>query len=183
MIVSAGLGETFPFAVPVGVGLINASINLTRILIKKHPKNILFIGTAGSYGKYKEFQLLTANRAINIEIGFLQNLSYSPIFGEIRGDEENVPRGTSQKIIVNSSNFITADANQAKLFLEYGLGIENMEFFAILKTAEKFNIPALGLFCITNYCDKDAHENFFKNQRKAKELLKDAALSDFKDFL
>jgi nucleoside phosphorylase len=183
MIVSAGLGETFPFAVPIGVGLVNASINLTRVLVKKTPKNILFIGTAGSYGKYKEFQLLTSNRAVNIEIGFLQNLSYSPIFGEIRGAECNVPRETSQKIIVNSSNFITADAAQAKLFLEYGLGIENMEFFAVLKTAEKFDIPALGLFCVTNYCDKNAHDNFFKNQRKAKELLKESALADFKDFL
>ncbi|MDR2080879.1 MAG: purine-nucleoside phosphorylase [Campylobacteraceae bacterium] len=183
MILSAGLGETFPFAVPIGVGLINASINLTRVLMKKNPKNLLFIGTAGSYGKYKEFQLLTSNRAANIEIGFLQNLSYSPILGEIRGAETNVSRGTLSKIVVNSSNFITADAEQAKLFLEYGLSIENMEFFAVLKTAEKFNIPALGLFCITNYCNKDAHENFFKNQREAKELLKKSTLSDFKDFL
>lgn len=183
MILSAGLNESFEFAAPIGVGLVNASINLTRILMKNSPKNLLFIGTAGSYGKHKEFELLTADRAVNIEIGFLQNLSYSPILGEIQGINTNVSRGTLDKTIVNSSNFITMDWTQAKLFLEYGLSVENMEFFAVLKTAEEFNVPALGLFCITNYCDKDAHDSFLKNQQKAKERLKNAVFSDFKEFL
>ncbi|MDR0408091.1 MAG: purine-nucleoside phosphorylase [Campylobacteraceae bacterium] len=183
MIVSAGANETFSFAVPIGVGLVNASINLTRIIMEKNPKNILFIGTAGSYGRCEEFQLLTANRAVNIEVGFLQNLSYSPILGEVRGIKLNVPRETLQKTVVNSSNFITTDVAQSKLFLEYGLDIENMEFFAVLKTAKKFDIPSLGLFCITNYCNKDARQNFFNNQQKAKEMLEYTALSDFKDFL
>lgn len=183
MILSAGLSETFSFAAPIGIGLVNASINLTRLLTKECPKNLLFIGTAGSYGKHKEFELLIANRAVNIEIGFLQNLSYSPILGEITGINPNVPRETLDKIIVNSSNFITADAVQAKLFLEYGLSIENMEFFAVLKVAEKFNVPSLGLFCITNYCDKNAHESFLKNRQKAKEKLENSVFSNFKEFL
>jgi nucleoside phosphorylase len=183
MILSAGLSETFSFAAPIGVGLVNASINLTYLLTKKCPKNLLFVGTAGSYGKHKEFELLTANRAVNIEIGFLQSLSYSPILGEITGIESNVPRETLDKIIVNSSNFITADAVQAKLFLEYGLSIENMEFFAVLKTAEKFKIPSLGLFCVTNYCNQNAHKEFLQNQTEAKEKLESTVLSNFKEFL
>ncbi|MDR1976181.1 MAG: purine-nucleoside phosphorylase [Campylobacteraceae bacterium] len=183
MIVSAGLSEIFPFATPIGVGLVNASINLTRIVMTESPKKILFVGTAGSYGKYKVFDLITTNRAVNIEIGFLQNLSYSPILAEARGVDPDVPRETLNKIVVNSSNFITADAAQSKLFLENGLSIENMEFFAVLKVAEKFDIPTIGLFCIANYCDKDAHDNYFQNNREAKEKLTEAVLSDFKDFL
>jgi nucleoside phosphorylase len=183
MILSAGLSETFSFATPIGVGLVNASINLAHLLTKKCPKNLLFIGTAGSYGKYKKFELLTSNRAVNIEIGFLQKLSYSPILSEVTGIEPNVPRETLDKIVVNSSSFITADAAQAKLFLEYGLSIENMEFFAVLKAAEKFNVPSFGLFCITNYCDKNAHNSFLENQQKAKEKLENAVLSNFKEFL
>ncbi len=46
-----------------------------------------------------------------------------------------------------------------------------MEFFAVLKIAQEFDIPAGGVFCITNYTNKDAHEEFMKNHEKAKELL------------
>jgi nucleoside phosphorylase len=55
--------------------------------------------------------------------------------------------------------------------LKFGVGIENMEFFSVLKIAEEFNIPAGGVFCITNFTNKDAHEDFLKNHDKAKELL------------
>ena len=46
-----------------------------------------------------------------------------------------------------------------------------MEFFSVLKVAQEFNIPAGGVFCITNYTNKNAHEDFMKNHEKAKELL------------
>jgi nucleoside phosphorylase len=46
-----------------------------------------------------------------------------------------------------------------------------MEFFSVLKIAEEFNIPAGGVFCITNYTNENAHEDFLKNHEKAKELL------------
>ena len=52
-----------------------------------------------------------------------------------------------------------------------GVEIENMEFFSILKVAQEFDIPAGGVFCITNYTNKDAHSDFMKNHTKAKELL------------
>ncbi|MDR1554754.1 MAG: purine-nucleoside phosphorylase [Campylobacteraceae bacterium] len=183
MIVCAGNNENFSFATAIGVGLINVSINLTKLFMRQKPENILFIGTAGSYGEYKEFDLVTSNTATNIEIGFLGNLSYSPILEQIDGINTNVSRGTLQKIIINSSNFITSDAAQSKLFLKHGLALENMEFFAVLKTAQTFNIPSLGLFCVTNYCDQNAHEEFLKNQVKAKNILQNAVLKEYREFL
>ena len=46
-----------------------------------------------------------------------------------------------------------------------------MEFYSVLKIAQEFNVPAGGVFCITNYTDTNAHEDFIKNHAKAKELL------------
>jgi nucleoside phosphorylase len=46
-----------------------------------------------------------------------------------------------------------------------------MEFFSVLRVAKEFDIPAGGVFCITNYTDKNAHKEFLKNHTKAKELL------------
>ena len=46
-----------------------------------------------------------------------------------------------------------------------------MEFFAVLQVAQEFNIPAGGVFCITNYTNENAHADFMKNHKQAKELL------------
>ena len=46
-----------------------------------------------------------------------------------------------------------------------------MEFFAVLKVAQKFQIPAYGIFVATNFCDKNAHADFIKNHEQAKKEL------------
>ena len=46
-----------------------------------------------------------------------------------------------------------------------------MEFFAVLKVAQKFQIPAYGIFIATNFCDENAHEDFIKNHEQAKKEL------------
>jgi hypothetical protein len=40
-----------------------------------------------------------------------------------------------------------------------------------MKVAEKFNIPAKGIFVVTNYCNKDAHKDFLNNRIEAMAML------------
>jgi nucleoside phosphorylase len=166
MIICAGNSETFDFATPMGVGLIESSINLTRLCLFDKPEFLLFVGTAGSYGEKTIFDIVESKTASNIELAFLNNDAYTPL-------DNVVSTNTTQKqdVIVNSSNYITTNDETAKKFLKLGIGIENMEFFAVLKVAQEFNIPAGGVFCITNYTNKDAHKDFIQNHDKAKELL------------
>lgn len=239
MIISAGRNEIFPFALPMGVGLVDMSINLTVLLQKrammsgcgsdrygrnfmserglnqsnftadrqsderlnlptltataqtdkrlnlinspvlqsaKSPKNpnkilnglpneIIFVGSAGLYKEGEFFEIFESSVAANIEISSLENKSYSPIKGEI---DSSVPRGTYK---VNSSNFITTDQNLAHKLFDRGYFLENMEFCAVLKVAQKFQIPAYGIFVATNFCDKNAHADFIKNHEQAKKEL------------
>ena len=58
MIVCAGRNETFPFAQTIGVGLIESAINLTRLCLFDKPEYLLFIGSAGSYGEHKIFDII-----------------------------------------------------------------------------------------------------------------------------
>ena len=46
-----------------------------------------------------------------------------------------------------------------------------MEFFAVLKVAQKFEIPAYGVFVATNFCNENAHADFLKNHQRAKNEL------------
>ena len=211
MIISAGRNEIFPFALPMGVGLVDMSINLTALLQKRAmvdgcgryeqilttnrqldeklnlidspilqsakssqnpdkilnalPSEIIFIGSAGLYKEGKIFEIYESSVATNIEISSLENKSYSPIENEIASV---VPRGTCK---VNSSNFITTDQNLAHKLFARGYFLENMEFFAVLKVAQKFQIPAYGIFVATNLCDENAHTDFIKNHEQAKKEL------------
>ncbi len=166
MIVCAGNNETFDFAVPMGVGLIEMSVNLTRLCLMDPPERLLFVGTAGSYGDAKIFDIVTSRTASQIELSFLRKESYTPIDNVISTDTSG-----GKGVIVNSSNYITTAAGLAKGFLKLGIGLENMEFFAFLSVAKAFDIPAGGVFCVTNYTDKEAHATFLKNHEKAKRLL------------
>ena len=167
MIICAGNNETFDFAQPTGVGLIETAMNLTRLCLFDKPEFLLFVGSAGSYGEAKIFDIIESKTASNIELGFLNSDAYTPLDNVV---STNIDK-TSRDVIVNSSNYISTNEELTRKFLKLGIGIENMEFFAVLKIAQEFDIPAGGVFCITNYTNKDAHEEFMKNHEKAKELL------------
>jgi len=166
MIICAGNNENFTFATPMGVGLVETAMNLTRLCLFDKPEFILFVGTAGSYGKHNIFDIVESKTAANIELAFLQNKAFTPLDNVVSTQTDG-----SKEILVNSSNYISTDAELVKKFLNFGVEIENMEFFSVLRIAQEFNIPAGGVFCVTNYCNEDAHADFLKNHETAKELL------------
>ncbi|MDP2894910.1 MAG: purine-nucleoside phosphorylase [Sulfurimonas sp.] len=166
MILCAGNNEIFEFATPIGVGLIESAMNLTRLCLFDKPEFILFIGSAGSYGEHNIFDIVESKTASNVELAFLNNDAYTPLDNVISTNITN-----KKDVIVNSSNYISTNEELTKKFLKLGIGIENMEFFAVLKIAQEFDIPAGGVFCITNYTNKNAHEDFLKNHDEAKRVL------------
>ena len=166
MIVCAGNSESFEFATPIGIGLIEAASNLTRLCLFDKPEFILFIGSAGSYGKHNIFDIVESKTAANIELAFLEKKGYTPLDNVISAQTED-----KKDVIVNSSNYITTDFDLAQKFNTLGIELENMEFFSVVKIAQEYNIPVGGVFCISNYCNKSAHQDFMQNHAKVKELL------------
>lgn len=165
MIVCAGYSESFDFAVPIGIGLVESAINLTKILSQKSIDEIIFIGTAGLYKDGKILEIYESKFAVNHEISALHDMSYSPIFCENFSDVSH------ETTITNSSNFITTDKKSAEIFFQKGYFLENMELFSVLQVAKNFKIPAYGILCATNFCDENAHADFLKNHKQAKEKL------------
>jgi nucleoside phosphorylase len=166
MFICAGDSESFEFAKPMGIGLIDMTINLTKQCMLNPPKFIFFVGTAGSYGKHKIFDIVESKTASNIENSFFNAKSYTPIDNVVSTAED-----VSRETIVNSSNYITTDSSLSKFYLNNNITIENMEFFAVLKVAKKFNIPAGGVFIVTNFCNANAHQEFTKNHKEAMDKL------------
>ena len=179
MIVCAGNNETFPFATPIGVGLIESAVNLTRLTLMQPPEFLLFVGSAGSYGRYDIFDIVESKAAAQIELSYLMKKSYTPLQNNVIVSDENVSRETpiwklandTHPVIVNSSNYITTDFELAKRFNRLGIGLENMEFYAVMEVAKNFSVPCGGIFVVTNYCDEKAHEDFLKHHKEAMQHL------------
>jgi nucleoside phosphorylase len=150
----------------MGVGLIESAINITRLCLFDKPEFLLFVGTAGSYGNHKLFDIVESKTAANIELGFLSGCAYTPLDNVVSTNTTN-----DKDVIVNSSNYISTCEQTTKKFLKLGVEIENMEFYSVLKIAQEYGIPAGGVFCITNFTNEDAHKDFINNHAKAKELL------------
>jgi len=167
MIVCAGKNETFPFAVPIGVGLVESAMNLTRICLFDKPDYILFVGSAGSYGDYNLFDIVESSSASNLELSFLDGNSYTPIDNVLKCEEPKLQNDT----IVNSSNYITTNDKLGREYLQYGIGIENMEFFSVVKIAQEFEIDVKGIFVVTNYTNENAHQDFISNHTQAMDTL------------
>lgn len=162
MIICAGESEQFDFALPVGIGMTDIAINLTRLCLSQKPKFLLFVGTAGSYGEKKVFDIIESKTAANIENSFFTGGSYTPIDNMVSTAED-----VSRETIVNSSNYITTDKELGKAYLSKNIHLENMEYYAVLKVAKSFDIPAAGVFIVTNYCDENAHKDFMDNHKEA----------------
>jgi nucleoside phosphorylase len=179
MIISAGNNETFPFATPIGIGLCESAVNLTRMVLMNPPEFLLFIGSAGSYGNFDIFEIVESKAASQIELSFLLRKSYTPLENNVITSDENVSRETplsqianpQRPIIVNSSNYITTDFALAQKFNRFGIGLENMEFYSVMQVAQAFNIPCGGMFVITNRCDENAHRDFLANHDEAMQRL------------
>ncbi|MGX2984146.1 5'-methylthioadenosine/S-adenosylhomocysteine nucleosidase family protein [Helicobacter sp. 23-1048] len=194
-------GENFNFAKDIGVGLVESAIELTAIILRENPKFLIFIGSAGAYSKdIKLLDIFVSNSATQIESSFSKGESYTPLenkiemvsyetLGESNGKSKNLGANLATildsrpRAIVNSSNYICTDEIFAHKMTNTGILLENMEFFAILKVADYFKIPALGIFCITNHCDKDAHKNFIALHKDAHKKLSMFALEVASDLV
>jgi len=162
MFICAGEKEQFSFAVPIGIGMVDVAINLTKLCLSEKPKFLYFVGTAGSYGEKKVFDIIESKTASNIENSFFNADAYTPIDNMVSSAED-----VSRETIVNSSNYITRDSELGKSYLSKNIHLENMEYFAVIKVAQIFRIPVAGVFIVTNYCNENAHKDFMDNHKEA----------------
>ncbi|WP_027326962.1 hypothetical protein [Helicobacter pametensis] len=180
MFVCAGNGEEFEFAVSIGVGLIESAINLARVCERERPDCLIFVGSAGSYdGDMELLELCVSSEATQIESSLLLHDSYTPIENRICAlsdvSHETIQRIKAlglREVVVNSSNYITTDIHHAQRIQEKGILLENMEFFSVLSVANAFEIPAIGVFCVSNYCGSEAHQEFLKNCKEVMGRLR-----------
>ncbi|GAA7221892.1 hypothetical protein HpBGD77_12510 [Helicobacter pylori] len=171
MLLCAGRNETLKGATPIGVGLIESAIHLTRMCLKNPDiESLIFIGSAGSYSP--EIELLSVFESVcgyQIEESFSHLNSYTPLDNSIQ--IETKEEALFERARVNSSNYIHTSEMFAKKMAQKGVLLENMEFFSVLSVAKIFSLKAKGIFCVSNYAGLNAHKEFKENHAKVKQIL------------
>lgn len=184
MFVCAGESEQFEFAKSIGIGLVSSAIGLTRLCLQHAPKEIVFLGSAGSYNpEWSILDMAYSTCATQLELSFLDHHSYTPLDNSIQLNlTHNVSCETINthwhkkieslpQVLVNSSNYITNTSRYNARMNHIGITLENMEFFSVLKVAQYFQIPCIGIFCVSNFIGASSHDEFLKNHEKVKEKI------------
>ena len=180
MIVCAGYSESFAFAKSIGVGLVEGAIGLSQICSREYVHCVIFIGSAGAYdNSINIFDMYISDSATQVELSFLQDKSYTPIDNRIESGvlkelvsyETFKHKANYKQAVINSSNYVTTDEQLAMCLAQAGILLENMEFFAVMRVAQYFQIPCVGIFCVSNYCHTYAHDEFMSNHQQVKRKL------------
>ncbi|WP_104695006.1 nucleoside phosphorylase-I family protein [Helicobacter salomonis] len=172
MLVCAGKSESLLGVRSIGVGLVQSAISLTRLCLLERPAELIFIGSAGAYSK--ETPLLSffkSQEAYQIEQSFAQGRSYTPLDNCLEVQSALFESIILPSAKVNSSNYIHTDCAFAQQMQNAGILLENMEFFSVLSVGQAFQIPSMGVFCVSNYVGPHAHQEFADHHAQVKTQL------------
>ncbi|MDA0771478.1 MAG: hypothetical protein O3C63_00890 [Cyanobacteria bacterium] len=154
-----------PILEVVGIGYLEAAINLSKLLQSRNDiSEIIFVGTAGAYSQnIKIGEQIIVSAAALLNLGSVQGLSYTikdiyPILHASQPDSKN--------LLCLSSLEITQDETISKQIIKHyqtDAIIENMELYGIAKVASDHQIPWSAHLRVTNYTNKNAHEDYISN--------------------
>jgi adenosylhomocysteine nucleosidase len=168
-----------------GVGKVNATLELTKVLQKAHlhylppmPKLVINYGTAGSR-KIKKKQLVDCTK-------FIQRDMDVTGLGFMRGE---TPFESDPPLIIESTSEFNpigrkASCGSGDSFVEdrtnyYG-EVVDMEAYALAKVCYHYDIPFISFKYITDGADEQSHEDWEKNLADGIVEFKEKVLTKIK---
>lgn len=160
----------------LGIGYLEAALQLNKILQAKHYSRIMFLGTAGAYS-----QELAISEIVNVSsVALLKSLTiqeqaYIPQEYDLYESARVVGEGLIKNADCLSSLEITKSSGLSKKIIEHYKPkiplVENMELYGVAKVASEHGIPWSAFLGITNYTNANAHEEWKTNHEDVSEKL------------
>lgn len=163
--------------IPVGIGAVDAAVGAARAIARLAPRQVLFVGTAGSYSDTPAIggvaiarRLLLASTAVARGDGYLPK----PMVAEAGADPRlrralRRAAGASAWLVdVATPLAITRTTGLARRILrETGAAVENLEAFAVARAAAAARIPFGAVLGISNRVGPRAHAEWRQHQERA----------------
>jgi adenosylhomocysteine nucleosidase len=129
--IDSSLGKFDKYLYYTGVGKINAAITTTTLIIENKPDLVINIGTAGSYEKHLSGL---------VECGVY--LDRDNTF-----NTEKIAIDKDKALISTGDSFVTTGG---------GVGLVDMEAYAIAKACNRFNVPFLCFKYVSDYVGENS---------------------------
>lgn len=160
----------------LGIGYLEAALNLQQIILSQTITQIVFVGTAGSY-------------STNIDLGEIVSVHKSALLLGLK--DSYIPREYQEF----SSNFVDERFKGAKCLSSLEITqnellstqiysiqkenylVENMELYGVARVANANNIPWSAYLGITNYTDSKAHEDWLRYNEVLSQSMSSLSLN------
>ena len=164
---------------PVGIGAIDAAVGAAGAIARVHPARVLFVGTAGIYGREKEAReaigtAMVAGEIVCMSTAALKGEAYLP--GPMVGQ---VPTSRSLQTALGSGRAeqprdvacplaITRSAALGRRIAEAtGATLENLEAFAVARAAAAASVPFAAVLGVANRVGPTGHDEWQRHHRAA----------------
>jgi futalosine hydrolase len=153
--------------IPVGIGLVEASLGIAALL-EKAPPAVVLVGSCGAYpGSGLDIgTIVVAREAVLIADGELPSVvptrSRPPAFAM-----------EGRRVVVASTMGITTDDARAKSIADAtDAHVENLEAFAVARACERANVPVAIVLGVTNVVGSQGRAEWRANaQRIALDVI------------
>lgn len=149
--------------ITTGVGKVNATMNLTREIMKNKPDFVINLGTAGADkpNKIGDIKVCTRFSDRNLEDDCsLSEENYSPLYNT---DMNLIPEDGS--LCSTGDNFLLESRNDADVY--------DMEAFALAKVCQEFKIPFVSVKYITDIIGENSIDVWKNNVTSSGKVLGD----------
>ena len=169
----AGSGRSVG-ALYTGIGALTAAANAREIANQSKGAHVVYIGTAGTFGEFKEPWLCTASRVCWLPSGERAGISYGIPAGQLPCESltPDESLGLDAKTVLCSPSIsLTRDfAPSWRGMLEPAECIENLELWSCLREIKEKARRIDIIFGITNQVGPDAHAQWKKWHPVAAEM-------------
>jgi nucleoside phosphorylase len=171
---------------PIGVGLVDAAIGMTRALARHRPSLALFLGTGGTFGEVGEGgiargQVVAGSRVHLLDAGLVAGTASlpGPMSGEALLDPEVhgalVAAGARSAQIANTVGITVDDALAARLAAARGDAIEHLEAFAFARACGAADVRCGVVLGVANTVGARGRGEWLANHTSASASAADVA--------
>ncbi|HSY39294.1 MAG TPA: hypothetical protein VLA79_07185, partial [Polyangia bacterium] len=167
---------------PVGIGAIDAAVGAAGAIARARPARVLFVGTAGIYGREKEARAaigtaMVAGEIVCMSTAALKGEAYLPgpmvvqvpTSRSLRAALTDGRAGRAAGLgVVACPLAITRSAALGRRIAEAtGAALENLEAFAVGRAAAAAGVPFAAVLGVANRVGPRGHEEWQRHHRAA----------------
>jgi len=164
---------------PVGIGAIDAAVGAAGAIARARPARVLFVGTAGIYGREKEARqaigrAVVAGEIVCMSTAALKGEAYLPgpmvvqvptsrsLQTALAGGRAGEPRDVASPLAITRSVALARRIAEAT-----GATLENLEAFAVARAAAAAGVPFAAVLGVANRVGPTGHEEWQRHHRAA----------------